>query len=96
MTSLIQIQRNLEILIRQYDSISANEIGIEIISLCKTATKLDEVRNQLNAMECGMRTVLELLDTAENKYMTCSQFQCLLSPFHKQLMSTAIVLDNLL
>lgn len=96
MTNLIEIKRNLEILIQQSDSIPATEIDIEIRSLCKTAKKLDEVRNQLNAMECGARTVLELLDTAENKDMTCSQFHCLLSPLHKQVLSAAGELDDLL
>ena len=95
MTSLIQIQRNLEILIQQSDSILAKEISIEIRNLCKTVSQLNEIRNQFNTIECAMRTVIELLDTAENKPMACSQFQCLLSPFRKQLLSTAIGLDNL-
>lgn len=96
MTSLIQIQRHLANLIEQPDFMSSEEITTEIRSLYKTATELDEIRNQLNAMEYAMRTMLELLDTAENKPMACSQFHCLLSPFHKQLILTAGRLDGLL
>lgn len=96
MTPLPQIQNTMTDVLHIAPSLLKVVIGAEVGPLRESVSQVEQARQQLTAIECAMKLVLQLLEAADNKPLMSDDLHCLLAPLGENLSKVIAGLDTVL